>query len=304
MESKFFSKYLEILTDYNRIPKIQIERAVSPILSMFIEEIITESFKHNEILKGRYKLILPEFPLKKDNNQSTNIDYLLINLEKNKLLFVELKTSGNSYDTAQKIIYENIIKKIKVSGADFLVHDINKIAANSSEKGKYEFILEDLDKYQYYLKNIKNADLAYIVPAVLQNKLASDNVICLNELPEKIFTSFPTEWKLLRQFFIDIDQQNKKKIKGTVSKNLDYKEYLKLQIATIKREFRKEPELIWIGITGTGERPNYQIKFVDGTIQPFYSSGKPFIRKKEFNPKKIKGPYEIVRILNGEINIE
>ena len=64
-------EYLSKLEEYNKIPKIQIERAISPFLSIFIEELIREFLKNDISLSGDVEMILPEFPLKKENDQST-----------------------------------------------------------------------------------------------------------------------------------------------------------------------------------------------------------------------------------------
>mgnify|MGYP001447775819 FL=1 len=78
---------LERIVEYNNLPKFQVERALSPIISFYIANMISKIKNGDEI-----KLITPEFPLKKENNQSKNIDYLLVNQSKKKLILVELKT--------------------------------------------------------------------------------------------------------------------------------------------------------------------------------------------------------------------
>ena len=92
MQTEFLKIYLNKLLELYSYPKVQIERAISPLLSIFIIDIL------NHFLKTNIKFYLPEFPLKKENNQSTNIDWLLIDEENKKLYFIEFKTTSDSFD--------------------------------------------------------------------------------------------------------------------------------------------------------------------------------------------------------------
>ena len=89
------------------IPKVQIERAVGPILSMFLADVLTETFKEDLELSGPIEMVCPEFPFKKpDNKQSTNIDWLLFNPERCQLIFLELKTADGSVGAKQSALYQ------------------------------------------------------------------------------------------------------------------------------------------------------------------------------------------------------
>lgn len=101
----FVNDLMKHIIEGVNIPKVQVERALSPILSLYIESILTSYFNGNSEYSGSYEMISPEFPLKKENNQSTNIDYLLINRSKKTLVFFELKTDIGSFDVDQKIRY-------------------------------------------------------------------------------------------------------------------------------------------------------------------------------------------------------
>jgi hypothetical protein len=69
-ETEFINELMRHIIDGVNIPKVQVERAVTPVLSLFIESILNKYFENNDEYSGEYKLISPEFPLKKDNNQS------------------------------------------------------------------------------------------------------------------------------------------------------------------------------------------------------------------------------------------
>lgn len=125
------------------IPKSQIERAVGPILSMFLDVVLSETFREDKKLSGSLKLVCPEFPLKKkDNWQSTNIDWLMYNKDRKQLLFVELKTSDTSINDDQNSIYHIKQEAILHNGGAFLIEDLEQMRDRSSEFGKYQHILE------------------------------------------------------------------------------------------------------------------------------------------------------------------
>jgi hypothetical protein len=52
--------------------------------------------------------LLPEFPLKKDNNnQSTKVDYVCYDYKKRIIYFVELKTDSKSFNKRQLEVYKS-----------------------------------------------------------------------------------------------------------------------------------------------------------------------------------------------------
>ena len=99
MGTTFIEEYLHTLFVYNQVPKLQIERAISPLLSIYIEELVKQHLKNTSSPAYNLELIAPEFPLKKKNNQSTNIDWLLIDKNNLVLYLIELKTAGSSYNS-------------------------------------------------------------------------------------------------------------------------------------------------------------------------------------------------------------
>lgn len=301
MENLFLSEYFVRLVNYNKIPKLQIERAISPFLSIFIEDLMTDFLKDNPKLKGKIEMILPEFPLKKENNQtikkennhSTNIDWLLINREKGVLLFVELKTAASSYKREQLDIYKKIQNNIRDNTAKFLYEDIVQIRENSNEPNKYNYVLNELEPFIKTLKTIRDVAVIYIVPSKTKRQLSQAEVLTFSELPQDLPTKYPFEWTQVRNFLISIDNQIDD-ISGSraISKE-DFLRTLKPKLKLIQKKFNKIPQLIWLGNTGEGSNPNFQIQFSDGSIKPFYSSGKEYTLKKRFDPNKIRGPFNV-----------
>jgi len=78
MGNSFAEALMTHIMEATMIPKVQVERVVGPILSMFIGDVLTATLRDDSRLSGDIKLIAPEFPLKKEGNrQSTNIDWLM-----------------------------------------------------------------------------------------------------------------------------------------------------------------------------------------------------------------------------------
>jgi len=293
MENLFLSEYFERLVNYNKIPKLQIERAISPFLGIFIEELITNFLKDNPKLSGKVEMILPEFPLKKENNQSTNIDWLLINREKGVLLFVELKTAASSYKPEQLDTYQAIQKNIWNKTAGFLYEDIIQIRNNSNEPNKYNYVLDELKPFTEYLNTIRDVVVIYIVPTKTKNQLSQAEVLTFSELPKELPTKYPVEWIQVRDFLISIDNQINSTSRSRAANEEDFMNSLKPKLEKIQKKFDKIPQLIWLGRTGEGSNPNFQIQFTDGSIKPFYSSGKEYTLKDRFDPSKIRSPFNV-----------
>ena len=99
MSTAFAQALIERIMEGTMIPKVQTEREVGPILDLFLEGLLTEAFREDPQLSGPIATVCREFPFKKpDSRQSTNIDWLMRNAEREQLIFVELKTADTSFD--------------------------------------------------------------------------------------------------------------------------------------------------------------------------------------------------------------
>lgn len=200
----FLDEYLKKLEELFSYPKVQIERAISPLLSIFITDII------NHFLKTNIKFYLPEFPLKKiKNNQSTNIDWLLVDEENTKLFFIEFKTTSDSFNIKQLEEYLEFIQRINEGSALFLYEELKQIQHKSKKKQKYSSILNKFDNENNQFSNLKNADLIYFAPVKIKAKLhkyPDIKIITFSDLPENLATAYPIEWKKIRKFLITIEK--------------------------------------------------------------------------------------------------
>ena len=196
------------------IPKVQIERAVGPILSMFLADVLTETLRDDPALSGSIVIICPEFPLKKaDNKQSTNIDWLMYNKERQQLLFVELKTSDTSFDTGQNAIYRAKQDAVRRKGGSFLIDDLEQLTKASTEAGKYRYILEKrLSLFKKEITACRDARIIYLIPKSAEHKVhgLADKVLCFGMLSDSITGSFAEEWNVIRSHLCRLDDSSRR----------------------------------------------------------------------------------------------
>jgi len=258
------------------IPKVQVERELSPILGMFIESLLTKYFEDNNDFSGDYKLILPEFPLKKDNdNQSTNIDFLLFNKSKKAMVLLELKTDPSSHNEEQIKTYSLLKSKISTKSAKFLRDDLNAIIEGSTKKTKYQYVTERFDKSfeGVDLSAINNCFIIYLVPSAMKegidNKHGVDYVLTLESLPENIVHTHSNAWQVIAQNIQELDAMYKSSTinKDSISSIKDnIEDYL-------EKNPKLKPDYFQLGKIGNGGRPNYQVTFTNGSIQTFRFNG-------------------------------
>lgn len=149
------SKLEKIFSDLNKwrhFPKYQLERHAGIFFSIYLPEILEDCLK----IKVKPHVI-PEMPIfKEDNNQSTNVDYLLVGKDDDKdyVYLVELKTDISSLRKPQHEILEKLSKK----NFSDLWKGLKEIVLATQKKKKYchllcalgETGLLDLDKEETF----------------------------------------------------------------------------------------------------------------------------------------------------------
>ena len=205
MNSSFLPRLFEELTYLNKVPKFQLERAISPLLGIFIIEII------NKHLNADTTISLPEFPLKKSGNyQSTNIDWLLVDVTNKTLYCIELKTDFTSFRIKQSDIYKAIKDLVEKDGAAELFSQVNIIRSKSRRKDKYAALQKRIP-IELDFTAFKRFKIVYLVPYKPPKLNADeyDEIILFSDLSENINTPFPEEWTMLREFLIDLKKNIK-----------------------------------------------------------------------------------------------
>jgi hypothetical protein len=214
MSESFVEALMDNIMEGVMIPKVQIERAIGPILSMFLADVLAETFQDDPALSGAIAMICPEFPLKKaDNKQSTNIDWLMYNRERKQLLFVELKTSDTSFDAGQNVIYRAKQNSVRNEGGSFLIEDLKQLMNASRETGKYRYILEKrLSLFKAEITACRDARIIYLIPKSAEHKVQglADRVLTFAMLSNSITGSYAEEWSIIRSHLCVLDDSSRR----------------------------------------------------------------------------------------------
>jgi hypothetical protein len=275
-ETEFIDELMRHIIEGTKIPKVQVERAIGPILGFFIESILDKYFENHPDYSGKFEMISPEFPLKKDNNQSTNIDFLMVNNSRKMLVLFELKTDLGSIDKEQMETYSNYKKLISKFSTSEIKDDLIQI--NKASKGtKYETIISSFNKAIPNPSEIKESIIVYLAPNTqsLVNEIHKpDFALSFNDLPELIDHKYAEFWQIIRNILVQLDNNSLKKQQKGLSGN----EVMNLIVNNIRlfsQYSALNPVYFQIGILGGGNTPNYQVKFSNGQIKTFRFNGNP-----------------------------
>ena len=179
----------KLLKKWYKYPKYQLERRIDIFFTLYLPEILKK-----EGINVELDDIFPEFPLKKENNQSTNADYAVFENKENevKLYLIELKTEMNSISDSQIKYYKNVQGK-KLTEVLEKIIQIQE-SKNCKQWYKYDKLLEDIEnRYNFITSNFQsekkrkkwiknenkltvagNVEIIYLVPNDSQDKLLKE----------------------------------------------------------------------------------------------------------------------------------
>lgn len=215
MDDVFLRQLMAHLLEGRHIPKVQVERSVGPVLGFFLADVLTATLKDDEVLSGRYRMLCPEFPLLKGSSrQSTNIDFLLYNEDRQSLIFLELKTAGSSFDAEQARNYLETKLAVQEKGASFLVEGLDCIEASSSEAHKYGVLRGLLDTRfpggADAMRSCRQLHVLYLVPASLKSKATllkdMDRTLSFGDLATLIDGPFARQWAIIAEALQLLDE--------------------------------------------------------------------------------------------------
>ncbi len=220
------------------IPKVQVERSIGPVLGFFMPDVMTDLLGKNVVM------LSPEFPIcKVDNKQSTNIDWLMLDLDKPQLLLVELKTTDTTYRASQADVYEDLQKRIANESGAFLLDDLKRIGESSQEWGKYQNVymqmckacnVSDENDLKDVLRKCTSAQVIYIAPKVMPRPKGTKESwkwFNFDELPKVASTewAYPDEWHILREELLMLDALDRRKRNGDEqAERKNYRELISL----------------------------------------------------------------------------
>lgn len=195
-----------------RLPKYEFERCVDPFLGVFLPEIVQKLLPE----RGQLSLASQEFPLKKlENNQSTNVDYVLHSFAATDRpwVFLELKTDNGSMKSSQARIYA---ERLPGTSMKRLLADVELIKAVSKKGPKYAALLKPFDRYKPWTGGVRvvyltpgpdRATAAKLLPKNADAELvgAFDAILTCRTFAEvRTFEleKFPVSWLLFRDAVI------------------------------------------------------------------------------------------------------
>jgi hypothetical protein len=215
----FLKALISNIVENKFMPKVQVERQISPILDVFISDLINQLSLEGKIIKGDYDLIASEFPSqldeiinKKRTLRSSNIDYLFLNKITKSLLLVELKTDSKSFNLLQYKSYLEVVKRINEENAGFFGGFLS-LLTNPKYKLYLKAIEEKVSKHTW--EQIKSAKVIYFAPKKIKTKKwGIENRKAINEIsfihfedfPFEIEHTFKEEWKIVRKGLLELDK--------------------------------------------------------------------------------------------------
>ena len=125
------------LDKWRHFPNYQLERRADIYFAMFLPDVLGKCCG-----TSINPIIIPEFPLKKDNNQSKNPDYFALSADCKRAFLIELKTDIGSVD------HEQITYLSNASGKELrdILCDLKSIikATDKESRKKYFFLFQKL----------------------------------------------------------------------------------------------------------------------------------------------------------------
>ncbi|MFG5779070.1 hypothetical protein ACFIQF_18550 [Comamonas sp. J-3] len=244
----FFEALVAHLIDGAMIPKVQVERSIGPVLGFFMADVLTTLLDNGSVV-----MLSPEFPIRKlGNMQSTNIDWLMLNLTTNELLLVELKTTDTTFRAEQAAIYEELQARIQAESAEFLLTELMEIGNASQERGKYQRVrqlmieaygVQDEEQLSAKLRACRSSQVIYLAPKVMSRPdswtVGRDNWqwLSFGDLPGTLAEgAYADQWPALHKQLLMLDAMDRHARNGTQAggsrKNylelLDYADLLKV----------------------------------------------------------------------------
>lgn len=205
----FLRRLMGEILRLHQVPKAQVERAVGPMLGMFLPTVLG-SLVEGGAPTDSFDVVSPEFPLKREhNNQSTNVDWLVLQQPRDRVVLVELKTASDSVDQAQLETYQEVCRRIEQQGAAFLIDELRAIRDASSKRAKYDALLDRCASFEEPLRRARSAVILCLVPHGCQIPKGAGRMTVrhFHDLPVTIAGGFADEWTIVRDALLSLDSE-------------------------------------------------------------------------------------------------
>ncbi len=189
-------KLFNNLDTWIEFPKYQAERRLDVFFGLYLEDILKEC--RSTLFGKEDKLVLvPEFPLQKnkENNECTNIDYLVFNVTRQSVHAIELKTDTHSVDDKQIEYYRKFKKEVELKD----LYDFAK-KKRSGRSGKKYKVLAKYITDKHLTDCLSKGNVIYILPSDLSTiKNEGFDSITFSDIVDKM-KSYTPEDELLSAF--------------------------------------------------------------------------------------------------------
>jgi len=317
-----FYTLLEKLSEYVFMPNFQGERSLGSMLFYNISGIMESYVEENansDLLFPKFETVSFEFPIKKDdNNQSDNVDVLMLNRgDKNsQLILLEFKMTNTISDNDIKQFekYKNIKERIAAEEGRYLIQGLLELVRNTQgiSKQKYKNLYESIKKDTVEeIKSVRECKIIYIVPEEYREgfpnkgKIQPDQFIVYEELPKNIKGDYL--WSnVFFQILINISSRFKKKLKPLNNRI----ENTQFENNEIKRTIVKNLELNDIDLNGYTQihiskslkKPNFMLENAKGEYETYHFSGSRNRKVTEYNKEHLKEPIPIEDLIKCSID--
>jgi hypothetical protein len=188
----FLEEIFSLLKRNKLLPNYSAERRIDIFINFYLEEILNHFLGSDSI-----KFILPEFPLKKENNnQFTQIDYVCFDTKKRIIYFVELKTDENSVKPLQYATYNSYTNWSRCFNEFKTIKEVphrKKIYIEKYKKANEILETNGLCGIDCPIKIVYISPIKFPAPNI--------SIITFEQLMHFTPNKYQDEWKLLSDYF-------------------------------------------------------------------------------------------------------
>ena len=212
----------------------------------------------------------------------------------------------DSVDREPLDVDERTRRRIERDGAGFLLDDLRVIRGASAQSAKYDTLLSMCEPFEAPLRDARRAVTACLLPAACRTPATAAMVLWRNfvDLPERVHGELADAWTVVREGLVRLDEPRPTtarpapaagvpapRAQPSVQGDETAETFALHVLANLRREREpRRPQRFWIGATGSGSAPNYQVAFSDGSVQTYHHSGARH-RVNPFTPSKLRGPF-------------
>ena len=161
--------FFQRLDKWRHFPAFPLEARSEVFFALFLPTILEKSKSVGVKVRPQ---IIPQFPLKKEENyQSNNVDFFALSDNGERAFLIELKTDMASISKEQACYLKRAMKK----DVDETLSDIRKISQRSEQEKKYRHLFSALHELEADLPKLRiRPEVVYIQPYESEKDKCSD----------------------------------------------------------------------------------------------------------------------------------